>query len=48
MNKFLILLVTITILFWGIFLARLTGQTGADKSGPATDTIEKDLENRRK
>jgi hypothetical protein len=44
MNKFLILLVTITILFWGIFLARLTGQTGADKSGPATDTVEKELD----
>ena len=44
MNKFLILLVTITILFWGIFLARLTGQTGADKSGPATGTVEKELD----
>ncbi len=44
MNKFLVLLVTVTILFWGIFLARLTGQTGTDKGDSATDTVEKELD----
>lgn len=43
MNKLIVLLVTITVLFWGIFLSRLTEQTG-DGKGNTPNAVEKEID----